>query len=408
VIFIGVSDKGEIKGVTTGKETLRDWINKISQATEPTIIADAEVHETENKKVVTIIIKESPIKPISYKGICYLRIKNSNRKLTPKEISEVYLQTIDSSWDAYSARNAGLEDIDFKKVNEYINLANESGRRKITEKPLEVLKKLKLIRGNKSTWATLLLFGKNPQGFLPQAKIHCGRFKDEITIIDDDLIEGDLTEQIGKAMEFVKKHLKIKFEITGEARRKEIWEYPLDAIREAIINAVVHRDYTEASDIQMRIYDDKLIVWSPGKLPLGITIEDLYKPHNSVLRNKMIAQIFFDIGFIEKWGTGIQRMIDACKTQSLPGPKFEEYQGFRVIFRKDIYTDEYLRELGLNERQKKAFIYAKRKGKITNKEYQELNKVSRITASRELMGLVKLGIMKQTGAGRGSYFTLNI
>jgi len=232
--------------------------------------------------------------------------------------------------------------------------------------------------------------------------VHCGRFKDETIIIDDELIEGSIIGQIDKTIDFVKKHLKIRFEITGEARRKEIWEYPLDAIREAIINAVCHRDYTEPSDIQIRIYEDELIIWSPGELPLGITLEDLYKPHKSVLRNKLIAQVFFDIGFIERWGTGIGRMISACKNQNLPEPKFEEYQGFRVIFRKDVYTEEYLRSLGSNERQIKAVKYIKEKGKITLREFRKLcPEFAERTLRKDLEGIVKLDILKPIGEKKG-------
>jgi ATP-dependent DNA helicase RecG len=399
IILVGVSDKGEIKGVSIGKETLKEWSNKISQTTEPTLIPEIESCKLKGKTIVVIKIKESPLKPVSYKGVCFMRIKNSNKKLTPKEISELHLQTIGSSWDSFVARDSKIEDIDFGKVEEYIKLANQTGRRKIAEKPLEVLKKLDLIKDGKPTWAAILLFGKSPQKFVPQAKIHCGRFKDEVTIIDDELIDGNIIDQIDKAMDFVKRHLKVEFVITGKPRREQIWEYPLEAIREAIINAVCHRDYTEASDIQIRIYDDRLIVWNPGKLPIGITIEDLYKPHKSVLRNRLIAQIFFDIGLIERWGTGIQRIIDSCQKQNLPIPIFEEYQGFRVIFRKP-YAKEELRKLGLNERQIKAVEYVEKKGSITNKEYQELVGAPRRTATRDLTDLVRKGIFKLVGKGK--------
>jgi ATP-dependent DNA helicase RecG len=399
IILVGIADNGEIKGVSAGKETLKDWSNKISQVTEPTLIPEIESCKLKGKTIVMIKIRESPLKPVSYKGVCFMRIKNSNKKLTPKEISELHLQTIGSSWDSFAARDSKIEDIDVEKVKEYIKLANQTGRKKITERPLEVLKKLDLIKEDKPTWAAILLFGKNPQKFVPQAKIHGGRFKDEVTIIDDELIDGNIIDQIDKAMEFVKRHLKVEFVITGKPRREQVWEYPLEAIREAIINAVCHRDYTEASDIQIRIYDDRLIVWNPGKLPIGITIEDLYKPHKSVLRNRLIAQIFFDVGLIERWGTGIQRIIDSCQKQNLPIPIFEEYQGFRVIFRKP-YDKEELRKLGLNERQIKAVEYVEKGGSITNREYQKLTLVSRKTATRDLTELLRKGIFKAVGRGK--------
>jgi len=407
VILIGVSDNGKIRGVSLGKETLKTWSNEITQATEPILIPEIESYQIKGKKIIAITIKESPIKPIASKGICYLRVKNSNKKLTPKEIAELHLQTISSSWDSYPAKNASLDDIDFGKVEEHIKLANETGRRKIAEKPVEVLKKMELIKDNKPTWAAILLFGKEPQRFVLQSKVHCGRFKDEITIINDEVVEETLFEQVEKTMEFVKKSISVKFVITGKPRREEIWEYPLNAVREAVINAIAHRDYTEPSEIQIRIYDDKLVVWSPGKLPFGITLDDLFKPHKSVLRNKLIAQVFYDIGLIEQWGTGVKRMTDSCLKRGLPEPKFEEQQGFRVTFRKDIFTEDYLKSLDLNERQINAVGFVKEKKKITNKGYQEEFNVSERTASRELGYLVKKDVFKQIGAtGRGTYYKL--
>ena len=134
-------------------------------------------------------------------------------------------------------------------------------------------------------------------------------------------------------------------------------------------------------------------------------MEDLYKSHSSVLRNKGIGEVFYDIGWIEQWGSGIDKMQRACKKAGLPEPHFEEYQGFRVIFRKDIYTEEYLHNLGLNERQIKAVMYVKEKGKITNKEYQDLNAVKSRLASYELDDLTQKGIAERVGkVGKGTYY----
>ena len=133
---------------------------------------------------------------------------------------------------------------------------------------------------------------------------------------------------------------------------------------------------------------------------MGISIEDLYKPHSSVLRNKGIGEIFYDMGWIEQWGSGIDKMCKACSKAGLPEPKLEEYQGFRVIFRKDIYTEEYLSKVALNERQIKAVMYVKEKGRITNKEYQELNAVSNKTAYLELSDVVEKGVLLLEGSGR--------
>ena len=409
IILIGVSDKGELKDVQIGKETMNDWANQISQSTEPRIIPEIERSEIEGKNVVIIRIKEFPIKPVSVRGRCFKRVGTSNRMMTPQEIGQMHFHSTDMSWDKLPARDAVTEDVDFEKVKRYIRKANETGRRKIEgdENPLRILEKLKLIKDGQPTWAAVLLFGKDEKLFLSQAAIHCGRFKEETIVVDDRMIEGTIMEQVDEAMEFIRKNINVRFVMTGKPAREQIWDYPLEALREAVINAVCHRDYTVPSNTDVRIYDDRLIVWSPGGLPSGITIEDLYKPHSSVLRNKGIGGVFYDIGWIEQWGSGIDKMRRACIKAGLPEPQFEEYQGFRVIFRKDIYTEEYLRSLGLNERQIKAVMYVKEKGKITNKEYQELNTVSKRTATRDLEELVKSSVFEQIGiTGKGTEYVL--
>lgn len=409
IILIGFSDKSEVKGAHIGKETLKEWANQISQSTEPRIIPEIEQGEIEGKGVVIIRIKEFPIKPVSVKGRCFRRVGTSNRMMTPQEIGQMHFHSTDMSWDKLPARDAVIEDIDLEKVKRYIKKANETGRRKIedNENPLQVLEKLKLIKDGQPTWAAVLLFGKDAKLFLSQAAIHCGRFKEETIVIDDRMIEGTIMEQVDEAMEFIRKNINVRFVMTGKPAREQIWDYPLEALREAVINAVCHRDYTIPSNTDVRIYDDKLIVWSPGGLPFGITIEELYKPHSSVLRNKGIGGVFYDIGWIEQWGSGIDKMRRACIKAGLPEPHFEEYQGFRVIFRKDIYTEEYLHNLGLNDRQIKAVMYVKEKGKITNKEYQQLAEISRITASRELQNIVEKGIFQMLGkVGKGTKYVL--
>jgi len=408
-ILIGVSDRGEIKGVQIGKETMKDWANQISQASEPRIIPEIEIEEINRKKIAVIRIKEFPIKPVSLKGRCFRRVKNSNRVMQPHEIAEMHLQSTGMSWDKLTVTNASADIIDVQKVRKYIESARDTGRRKISadENPVQALQKLELIKDGKPTWASILLFHRYPQQYLSQAVIHCGKFKGETIVIDDRMIEGTLTEQIEEAMDFIRKNINVKFVMTGKPAREEVWDYPLEALREAVINAVCHRDYTVPSNTEVRIYEDQLMVWNPGGLPLGLTVEDLYRPHHSVLRNKGIGGIFYDMGLIEQWGSGIDKMRKACLKAGIPEPKFEEHQGFRVIFRKDIYTEEYLQKLGLNDRQIKAVRYVKEKGKITNKEYQRVCNISERTATRDLSNLVSLGLFMQVGVtGKGTEYIL--
>lgn len=409
VILIGFSDKGKVNGVQIGKETLKDWANQISQSTEPRIVPEIEQNEIEWRGVVIIRIKEFPIKPVSVRGRCFRRVGTSNRMMTPQEIAEMHIHSMGTSWDAFPAGDKTLEDIDLKKVEKYIREANATGRRKIEESPLEVLEKLELVKDGKATWAAILTFGKEPQRPLLQSAVHCGRFRiDKTQIIDDLMVETDLIDQVDEVMKFVTRSISVKYEFEGKPRRKEVWEYPLEALREAVINAVVHRDYTAPSNVQVEIYDDRIEIWNPGRLLPGITIDDLYKKeHKSVIRNRLIAQMFYDIGYIEKYGSGTIKIIDFCKQHGIPSPEFKEvFGGFSVVFRKDVYTEEYLRNLGLNERQIKAVMYVKERGKITNKEYQEICGIKKRQATDDLKELEDKVILERVGkTGKGTYYT---
>lgn len=408
-ILIGVSDKGHIKGIMTGKDTTNNWVNQISQATDPCVIPDVQILEIGKKKIGIIEIKEFPIKPISVKGRVYKRVGNSNRVLTPSEIMKMHFESTGLSWDMMPVQRYEIDDIDFEKVKDFAEAANKTGRRKITEKdPVDILKKLELVKENKPTWAAILLFGKNPNGVLTQASIHCGRFKEKEKrgIVDDRMIGGSIIEQIDEAMDFVSKNINVKFIITGRPQREEVWDYPLHAVREAIINAVCHRDYTHPSNTDIMIYEDSLIISNPGGLWGGLTLKDLYKPHASASRNKGIAGVFYNIGLIEQWGSGIENMRNACKMAGIPEPVFKTDRSFQIEFMKDVFSEEFLRRKGLNERQIKAFLYIKETGKITNKDYRQLNNISDEGARKDLNELVEKGILEVKGFGRGTYYTL--
>ncbi len=409
IIFLGVSDKNKIMGITIGKETLNKWTNQISQTTDPRIIPELEKVEVDGKNVVAVKIKENPIKPISTKGKCLKRVNNSNRAMNAQEIAQMHLHSTGMSWDKYPAKDAKLLDIDIENVKRYVKKAKETGRKRIgdDEEPMKVLEKMSLITQGQPTWAAILLFSNETNRFISQAAIHCGRFKEKNIVIDDRMIVGTVFEQIDEAMDFIRKNINVEFVMTGKPERDQIWDYPLEALREALINAVCHRDYTIFSNIEVRIYDDKLIIRSPGFLPYGITLEELYKPHSSTLRNKGLAEVLYDTELIERWGSGIEKIQQHCLDADLPEPTFEEYQGFQVVFRKSVDYEEYLRSLNLNERQLKAVIYVKEKGQVTNKEYQEICNTSNRTASRDLADLVSSGLLEQIGiTGKGTAYIL--
>ena len=409
-IFIGITDRGNVIGTQIGTESFKEWANTISQSTEPRLIPEIEELSREGKPVVAIYIKENPLKPVSVKGRCYRRVGSSNRAMQPHEIAEMHLQSIGSSWDLTPAPKTTVADLDLAKVTDYIRKANETGRRNIgpDESPQTVLEKIGLIQDSKPTWAAILLFGKNPQRVLSQATIHCGLFEaDEISVLDDRMVTGTIIEQVNDAIEFIRKNIRVAFVMTGEPERKQVWDYPVEALREAVINAVCHRNYTISSAVEIRILRDSLKVWSPGRLASGITLPELFTSHSSVLRNKGIAQVLYDIGWIERWGGGIQKIRSTCAEAGLPEPVFQEDQGFSVIFRKDMFDREYLVKAGLSERQISAVLFARENGKITNADYQRILKISGTTAQRDLKDLVARNIFEMSGKRKGTHYTLS-
>ncbi|MHC9544031.1 MAG: ATP-binding protein [Vulcanimicrobiota bacterium] len=190
-------------------------------------------------------------------------------------------------------------------------------------------------------------------------------------------------------------------------QREEKWEYPFEALREALINAVCRRDYSLSSSTDVKIYDDKLEIINPGGLPPGITIDDLYKTHPSIPRNKGIAGIFYDLGLIEQWGSGILKMSEACEASGLPKPEFKENHFFKVIFNKHPFSFERLTSLGLNERQIKAIQHILVNGRITNREYPQRAGLSDAGALRDLKYLQEINLIMRKGHGRAISYILS-
>jgi len=252
-----------------------------------------------------------------------------------------------------------------------------------------------------------LLFGKNPQRFYPSAYLKIGKFLTKTEIQSSDIVEGNLFEQINNALEILRtKYLisKIKFE---GIHRREILEYPYEALREAIINALIHRNYIGASSIQIRVYSDRLVIMNEGKLPPEVPVEKLKTEHLSKPRNTLLADVFYKAGFIESWGRGTIKIMEKCQEQGLPEPDFEEEYGvFTVRFYQDKWNEENLKRLGLKERQIKAVIYVKEKGKITNKKYRELTGLSDEGARIDLIELSKRNLIQPIGKGRSAHYIL--
>lgn len=412
-LIIGVNDKGELVGVSDCKKLLEDIPNKIRHKL---LITCSVIQKIENNKCIIIIMVEPSEFPVFYEGKIYIRSGSTTQEITGAELNSFLLTKTGKSWDSIETM-ASFDEIDNETIKLFVQLSKPRLPFIESTDPKTILKNLGLIEGNKLTRAALLLFGKNPQTYFISAYIRGGRFKGTTNVVDSKEFSGNLFNQINDALDFIKKHINVKFDINvkdltlEKLSRKDIWDYPLDAIREAIINAVIHRDYNDNSWVEIRIYDDKIWINNPGKLLSPLTVEDLKMPyHQTKTRNPLLAKVFYYAGLIEQWGTGTTKMIDLCRTSNLPEPEFLNRQegigSFTVIFYKDIYTPENMKKMGLNERQIKAILYLKENGKITNKEYRMINNISDEGARLDLLDLVKKDILKQEGKGKNTYYTL--
>ena len=246
----------------------------------------------------------------------------------------------------------------------------------------------------------MLLFHPDPEKFVTNAYVKIGFFESDSDLRFQDEVHGNLFEQVEKTMELLfTKYIKAMISY-DDIYRIETFEYPKEAVREALLNAIAHKDYTGATPIQISVYKDKIMIWNYGELPENWTIDTLQKKHSSIPYNPDISNAFFRIGYIEAWGRGIRKMNEQCAAAGLPQPLYYyESSGFWVVFRKDLFNEEDLQAKGLNPRQIKAVMYVKEKGKITNKEYQEINQVSKRTANTDLSELVhKYNIFQPKGA----------
>jgi len=397
-------------GVDIGKGTLEKLANDIKLNTDPKLYPKITVEKVRGKNIVVVETKKVSNEPVLAFGRAYKRVGNSTHRMSREEYKRILfkLHRDKLHFDNQVCKEATLDDIDEEKVKWFLGKARYERNFSVqSEVHVEgTLKRLKLMKNGKLTNAAVLLFGKNPQRFFLQGETRCARFKgiEPLEFIDMKVFGGNVINQREDALEFTKEHIKLHAKIVG-TERVEKWEYPIEAIREAITNAICHRDYRISSNVQVRIFDDRIEIWGVGPLPEPLKIEDLKKKHDSILRNPLIGKCFFLIKYIEQWGTGTNKIIKECLSHGLPEPLFEEITGSLVVtFRKYRVSEEIIKELSREERIIIDFI--KENGKISRKECVKLLDTSSTTAFRYFKSLERKKIIKMMGKGKNIYYIL--
>jgi ATP-dependent DNA helicase RecG len=409
-LYIGVEEDGRAVGANVGDAEIQRLANLITSRLG--ITPSIRVETVAEKPMLVIQVGMTPgIVPCN--GRYLRRVGSTNRDFAPDELARHFLNRSGQSWDSLLTPY-GMERVQSEALATFAGLAKKRLPHIDANQPKLLLENLGLLKEERLTNAGLLLFGVRPQERFIQAQLRIGVFRGPTEIVDTHEFQGTLWKQLDGAMERFRRILQVGFKIKvaelsleGLART-DVWEYPLDALREAVINALIHRDYTVTTDIQIRVYDDELSIWNPGGLPPELSVDQLREPqHLSLPRNPLLAQAFYYAGYIERWGTGTARIITLCREQGLPEPEFDaDALQFRVRFLKDPYTPERLRKMGLNERQVKAVRHAREHGSITNREYRQITGVSDEGARLDLKQLVELGIFRLQGKGRSTAYML--
>ncbi len=390
----GVNDNGQVVGFDCSDEPVRDVTTKIvnSLGIQPLI----NCFEFEGKKILRVDVKKS-VNPIAYRGKYYKRVGSTTMEMQGEELRNFFLRG--TNWDAITG-NYTLDEIDEKTVDKFVNRAIKKGRLPDgqTDNLKETLKKLNLIINDKLTNAAIILFGKNPQQYFTNALIRVITFKGNINT-SDKIISGNLFNQVEEAEKAIKSSLNVRHEVKGKLTRNDIWDYPLEAVRESLLNAIIHRDYFKYGiQTQIKISEDNIWFFNPGGLIGGLTIESLKKSHPSAPRNPLIADVLYHAGYVEVYGSGMGRILASFKGAGLPEPDFkEEFEGFSLYMFKG-YTEDMLRKMALNERQIKAMALLNKKGSISTKEYSKIvTDVTIGTVRRDLTDLIDKGLIVPVG-----------
>jgi ATP-dependent DNA helicase RecG len=414
-IYFGIDEQtNSVVGQVATDSNIKNISQQIRQRISPQIIPSIEVIKIEKKPVIKVTISKFGNDIHYFDGKPYKRSGTETVVMSPNEIKKLIIDASKFEWDSQICEEAKLDDLDKKKISNYLKLRQESRKTdaKINIPQLTFLKNIKAIEDRKPTNAGVLFFAKNPLIHIPHAQIRCARIKGTENfndILDRLDCSGTIWEMILQSEEFIKKNIRYSGIRSEKFQRTDKYEYPIKALREALINAVIHRDYLNKADVRVFIFDDRIEIINPGSFPEGVTPDKpLHKPVCAILSNYM-----YDIGFIEKYGSGINLEKSLCKENGNEQPKYELQElETKVIFKTSIKTisiniDELNSKFELNDRQKKAIEFIANNAKITNTQYQDLTKSTKKTATRDLNDLIDKKLINKKGTtGKGTHYII--
>lgn len=418
-IIFGVSDTDRsVVGLKDPNQSI-DLALRAARMIKPPVVFDDNgptTHVFDGHTLVMVTIPPNDGTLYQSSGVFWIRRGSHTVPMSSAEVS-AHLHTSGTiRWESGFPALATLADIDRERVDQY--LANRAERRI----DLRYTSWEELLVGMRCavhdpqadmirpTNAGLLMFGRNPQRYIPHSEVVCIRYRDRLGVgeyLHRQNLTGTLPELIDGAADFLKRYIQISAEIV-EFKRIDKPEYPLEALREAVVNAIVHRDYSlEGETIRLFFYTDRVEVHSPGLLPAGIALDDLVSMRApSRPRNVLLAQYMRDMpGYMERIGAGIRFMVNEMRQLDLPDPEFREQHEFLVIFRNGQVVSAEVATT-LSKRQLQGLQLIQSRGSMTSSEYAEAMETSERTALRELRDMVNRGIIIVRGRTRSARYYL--
>ena len=321
VLVVGRGDDGVAVGVRDAARLLEDLPNKIRNLLG--LVVPVHLRQESGLELIEIEVEASPY-PVTYRGKYYVRSGSTTQELSGSALDAFLLRMQGRHWDGVPLPRVGVADLSVTALKRFRKLASLSGRvaaEWLDEPDTMLLERLRLLDGAYLKRAAALLFHPDPEAFIGGAWIKVGAFgTDDADLRFQDEVHGPLLSQVEATVELLKaKYLKALISYQG-LQRIETLQVPEAALREALLNAVVHKDYASSVPVQISVYPDRLLIWNAGQLPPAWTVERLLGKHPSVPFNPDVANTFFRAGQIESWGRGIERMIQVCRAAGAPDP----------------------------------------------------------------------------------------
>jgi len=414
ILDIGKDDHGVVVGLPDAEKLLEELPNKIRDLLG--IVANVDLLTEGGKTYIRITVEPYPY-PISYKGEYHYRSGSTKQVLKGAALDRFLLGRLGKHWDGVPVPYVALPDLDHRILAGFRKRASRSHRLSaevLDEPDAALVDKLRLVEGNYLKRAAVLLFHPEPERFVSGAFIKIGYFRTNSELLYHDEIHGDLFTQVDNVMGLLlTKYLKAIISYEG-IQRVETYPVPEEALREAVLNAIAHKDYGSGIPIQISVYDDRVMLWNPGQLPPDWTVERLTGKHSSQPFNPDVAGAFFRAGMIEAWGRGIERIIDACRMATTPVPVFRyEQTGLWVEFAfggasmPDQQTARRTREKTRGKTREKIIASIAADSLITIEELADQIGITAKGIEWQINKLKQEGRLKRVGSAKGGHWQVN-